>query len=77
MISSHLDRLQSLGLLRGKQMDIAIDMHLIRRWDRKHGAELVRSKSKGRTGTFERYVVAQCVRPGVQLALRAAAHACP
>ena len=44
-------------------------MHLIRRWDRKHGAELVRSKSKGRTGTFERYVVAQCVRPGVQLAL--------
>ena len=69
MISSHLDRLQSLGLLRGKRMDIAIDMHLIRRWDRKHGAELVRSKSKGRTGTFERYVVAQCVRPGVQLAL--------
>ena len=69
MISSHLDRLQSLGLLRGKQVDIAIDMHLIRRWDRKHGAELVRSKSKGRTGTFERYVVAQCVRPGVQLAL--------
>ena len=69
MISSHLDRLQSLGMLRGKQVDIAIDMHLIRRWDRKHGAELVRSKSKGRTGTFERYVVAQCVRPGVQLAL--------
>ena len=69
MISSHLDRLQSLGLLRGKRMDIAIDMHLIRRWDHKHGAELVRSKSKGRTGTFERYVVAQCVRPGVQLAL--------
>ena len=29
----------------------------------------MRSKSKGRTGTFERYVVAQCVRPGVQLAL--------
>ena len=69
MISSHLDRLQSLGLLHGKQMDIAIDMHPIRRWDRKHGAELVRSKSKGKTGTFERYVVAQCVRPGVQLAL--------
>ena len=69
MVSSHLDRLQSLGLLRGRRMDVAIDMHLIRRWDRKHEAELVRSKSKGRTGTFERYVVAQCVRPGVQLAL--------
>ena len=64
-LSSHLDRLQSLGMLRGKQVDIAIDMHLIRRWDRK--LELVRSKSKGRTGTFERYVVAHCVRPGVQL----------
>ena len=69
MISSHLDRLQPLGLLRGKQVDVAIDMRLIRRWDRKHEAELVRSKSKGRTGTFERYVVAQCVRPGMQLAL--------
>ena len=52
VISSHLDRLQSLGLLHGKQMDIAIDMHPIRRWDRKHGTELVRSKSKGKTGTF-------------------------
>ena len=68
MISSHLDRLQSLGLLRGKRVDTAIDMHPIRRWDRKHGAELVRSKSKGRTSTFERYVVARCVRLGVQLA---------
>ena len=29
----------------------------------------MRSKSKGRTGIVEWYVVAQCVRPGVQLAL--------
>ena len=68
-MSANLDRLQSLGLLAGKQIDIAIDMHLIRRWDRKHGAELVRSKSKGKTGSFERYIAAQCVRPGMQMAL--------
>ena len=44
-------------------------MHLIRRWDRKHGAELVRSKSKGKTGSFERYIAAQCINPGIQMAL--------
>ena len=44
-------------------------MHLIRRWDRKHGAELVRSKSKGKTGSFERYIAAQCINPGMQMVL--------
>ena len=68
-MSANLDRLQSLGLFSGKRVDIAIDIHLIRRWDRKHGAELVRSKSKGKTGSFERYIAAQCVRPGMQMAL--------
>ena len=51
---------------------MAIDMHLIE--NRKHGAELVRSKSKGRT-LIRADVVAQCVRPGVHMAL--ATHACP
>ena len=37
-------------MLAGRKMDVAIDMHLIPRWDRKHGAEVVRSKSKGKTG---------------------------
>ena len=69
VMSANLDRLQSLGLLAGKQIDIAIDMHLIQRWDRKHGAELVRSKSKGKTGSFERYITAQCIKPGMQMAL--------
>ena len=68
-MSANLDRLQSLGLLSGKRVDIAIDMHLIPRWDRKHGAELVRSKSKGKTGSFERYIAAQCLKPGMQMAL--------
>ena len=77
MVSSHLDRLQSLGLLRGRRMDVAIDMHLIRRWDRKHEAELVRSKSKGRTGTFERYVCGAVRQAGRAAGAGAAAHACP
>ena len=68
-MSANLDRLQSLRLLSGKRIDIAIDMHLIRRWDRKHGAELVRSKSNGKTGSFERYIAAQCIKPGMQMVL--------
>ena len=68
-MSANLERLQSLRLLSGKRIDIAIDMHLIRRWDRKHGAELVRSKSKGKTGSFERYIAAQCIKPGMQMVL--------
>ena len=69
VMSANLDRLQSLRLLSGKRIDIAIDMHLIRRWDRKHGAEPVRSKSKGKTGSFERYIAAQCIKPGMQMVL--------
>ena len=69
VMSANLERLQSLGLFAGKRVDIAIDMHLIRRWDRKHGAELVRSKSKGKTGSFERYIAAQCIKPGMQMVL--------
>ena len=69
VMSANLERLQSLGLFAGKRVDIAIDMHLIPRWDRKHGAELVRSKSKGKTGSFERYIAAQCIKPGMQMVL--------
>ena len=69
VMAANLERLQSLRLLSGKRIDIAIDMHLIRRWDRKHGAELVRSKSNGKTGSFERYIAAQCIKPGMQMVL--------
>ena len=68
-VGSQLDRLQELGMLAGRKMDVAIDMHLIPRWDRKHGAEVVRSKSKGKTGLFERYITAQCVNGGMHIAL--------
>ena len=68
-VSANLERLQSLGLLAGKRADVAVDMHLIRRRDRKHEAEPVRSKSKGKTGSFGRHIAAQRARPGMQMAL--------
>ena len=52
VMSANLERLQSLGLLSGKRIDIAIDMHLIRRWDRKHGAETGALKEQGQDGQF-------------------------
>ena len=68
-ISFQVKKMQFHGLLRGKTVDIALDMHLIRHWNKKHGADLVRSKSKGQIGLYERYVTAQAVGPGGQLAL--------
>ena len=29
----------------------------------------MRSKSKGKTGNFERYIAAQCLKPGMQMVL--------
>ena len=69
-ISANLERLQSLGLLSGRHVDIAIDMHLIPRWDRRHGVELVRSKSKGKTGSFERLLQRSVSSPACRWHLR-------
>ena len=48
---------------------IAIDKHLIPRYDKRYGAELVRSKRKKGTGKFEAYITAQCVIPGMRITL--------
>ena len=58
-------------MLGNRRMNVAIDMHLIPRWDRKHGAELVRSKAKRGTHLFERYITVQCVTRRIQLTLGA------
>ncbi len=68
-VGAQLDRLQELGMLAGRKMDVAIDMHLIPRWDANHNQDVVRSKSKGRTGLFERYITAQCIYKGASLTL--------
>ncbi|MXX21290.1 MAG: transposase [Cenarchaeum sp. SB0665_bin_23] len=48
---------------------VAIDMHLIPRYDRIRGEELARSKYKNGTKYFERYVTLQCVNDDIRLNL--------
>ena len=67
-VAEALCMLQDLGMGRGK-WDLAIDMHLIRRHDKKHGPELVKSKSKKATGLYERYITIQSLMPGMRITL--------
>ncbi|MDE0401163.1 MAG: hypothetical protein OXL96_25490 [Candidatus Poribacteria bacterium] len=62
--------LRGLGMLDG-EMDLAVDMHLIPRYDAERGPELVRSKNKSGTTWFERYITIQSVTPGLRLVLGA------
>ncbi len=48
---------------------MAIDKHLIPRYDKNPGPELLRSKSKNGTWKFEGYITAQCVDKGRRLTL--------
>ena len=65
----HLDVMHELGQVAKEGMTIAIDMHLIPRWDKKPGTDLTRSRRKNSTRTFERDVTAQCVDGGSRLVL--------
>ena len=71
MVSSQVSQLEDLGMLGHRRMNVAIDMHLIPRWDHKHGAELVRSRAKRGTHLFERCITVQCVTRRIQLTLGA------
>ena len=65
----HLDAMHELGQVADEWMTIAIDMHLIPRWDKKSGTDLTRSRRKNSTGTFERDITAQYVDGGPRLVL--------
>ena len=69
-ISEQVSVLEGLGMLGGR-MDVAVDMHLIPRWDAKKTADLVRSKMKNSTTWFERYVTVQVVNAGSQITVAA------
>lgn len=69
MVSRLLVNLNKLGQIPREGLTIAIDMHLIPRYDRIKGPELTRSKSKAGTGLFERYITAQCVDDNARLIL--------
>ena len=52
-----------------EKWDLAIDMHLIPRYDKTHGEELMNSKPKNGTDTFERYITIQSLIPGARLVM--------
>ena len=63
-----LARLRELGQ-DPLEWDLAIDMHLIPRYDKRHGAELVRARAKKGADKFERYITVQSVTPGARLVM--------
>ena len=68
-VSDQLRRLGALGKLPADGLVVAVDMHLIPRYDRTRGEELTRSRYKNGTKYFERYVTIQCVNDGARLHL--------
>ena len=51
------------------KITVAIDKHLIPKYDKNPGMEIVRSKKKSGTWKFETYITAQCVDKGRCLTL--------
>lgn len=69
-VSEQFDSFQEMGLVKKNQVfNVAIDMHLIARYDEKYGSELIRSKAKNGTDVFERYITIQCIVNGRRLIL--------
>ena len=61
-VGRQLNQLRDMGMItKGQKLEAAMDMHLIPRYDKKYGSELVRSKKKGGTHVFERYITIQCI----------------
>lgn len=69
MAASQVEQMHDLGMMQDSVIDIACDMHLEQHWHKKHGTDLIRSKSNGRTGLFARYITAQSTKAGEQLIL--------
>lgn len=69
-IAEQVDILRKMGVISGK-MDVAIDMHLIPRWDGEKTEDLARSKMKDGTTYFERYITVQCVNDDSQITIAA------
>ena len=70
-IAAQLGTFKRLGRLPKEGLDMAIDMHLIPRYDRVPGGELTRAKYKNGTTYFERYMTVQCVNNKMRMVLAA------
>ena len=71
-IRGHVKIIKKHGRIPRKGLTVAVDMHLIYRYDKKPSEELTRSRYKGGTRYFERYMTMQCVDDGIRLNLGAA-----
>ena len=70
-VSEQVHRLRELKKIPKKGMCVAIDMHLISRYDKHPTEEITRSKSKNGTTRFERYMTIQCVDDEARIVLGA------
>lgn len=70
-IASQINTMKQMINIPPEGVDIAIDGHKIERYDKKHGDELRKSKSKNGTNLFEVYVTVHCVTRDSRLVLGA------
>ena len=70
-IRDHVRILKVHNKIPKQGLTVAVDLHLIPRYDKNPGAELTRSRYKKGTKYFERYMTAQCVNDGIRLNLGA------
>ncbi len=69
--TAQLDEMRRMGRIPEGGLEIAIDMHNISRFDKKHGDELIKAKPKNGTYRFEAYITIQCITKGRRLVLAA------
>lgn len=70
-VRQQVDMMSKLGKIPKGGITVAIDCHLVCRYDRKPGEELTRSRYKNGTKYFERYITVQCVDRRMRLDLGA------
>ena len=68
-LARQYDIFRKLKRIPKEGLTVAVDMHLISRYDRKPGEELTRSRYKNGTKNFERYMSVHCVNPAMRIVL--------
>ena len=68
-LARQYDIFRKLKRIPKEGLTVAVDMHLISRYDRKPGEELTRSRYKDGTKYFERYMTVHCVNPAMRIVL--------
>ena len=69
IVAKQLSTLKNLGILPKHGLTVAIDLHLIPRYDRNRGVELIKSRYKNGTKHFEGYITVQDVDKNAHLVL--------